>query len=319
MTPCKYTILIFNSKYKIVQNHNTKLKLPTLIWTKYINVIFFICICLTSCNTKPDCYVDYDHLKELRRLTCKVENIDLSNSKVLTEQDFMHNYVTEPNYIQLDNSVPLGQIEKIRKYKNNFYILSNDKIYIFNGKGKYLKTIDHKGHGRNEYIVLRDFQILPKENIILGIDDKEKKIFKFSLRTGKCLGTMDEIVVENSDKCTFCEECLITTQDLIHKRDKTEFKHKKEKVKEKLEKEGKNDNEIENELKNRNLDKMNQGQSINYREVIKVEPKPNEFLFKIESTRSLSAKKIILEAFNILKQKFGEIDKILNEIEDKEN
>ena len=125
--------------------------------------------------------------------------------------------------------------------------------------------------------------------------------------------------MENSDKCTFCEECLITTQDLIHKRDKTEFKHKKEKVKEKLEKEGKNDNEIENELKNRNLDKMNQGQSINYREVIKVEPKPNEFLFKIESTRSLSAKKIILEAFNILKQKFGEIDKILNEIEDKEN
>ena len=138
------------------------------------------------------------------------------------------------------------------------------------------------------------------------------KVFKYD-------ETMDEIVVENSDKCTFCEECLITTQDLIHKRDKTEFKHKKEKVKEKLEKEGKNDNEIENELKNRNLDKMNQGQSINYREVIKVEPKPNEFLFKIESTRSLSAKKIILEAFNILKQKFGEIDKILNEIEDKEN
>ena len=111
----------------------------------------------------------------------------------------------------------------------------------------------------------------------------------------------------------------IVSSYLIHKRDKTEFKHKQKKEEEKLRKEGKDDNEIENELKNKNLDKMNQGQSINYREVIKVEPKPNEFLFKIESTRSLSAKKIILEAFNILKQKFGEIDKILNEIEDKEN
>ena len=161
---------------------------------KYIFLFFFLGTLLTSCYTNPEGYVDYNKLNELKRLTCKVENIDLSNSKVLTEQDFMHNYVTEPNYIQLDNSVPLGQIEKIRKYKNNFYILSNDKIYIFNGKGKYLKTIDHKGHGRNEYIVLRDFQILPKENIILGIDDREKKIFKFSLRTGKCLGTMDEIV-----------------------------------------------------------------------------------------------------------------------------
>ena len=29
------TMFIFNSKYKIVQNHNTKLKLPTLIWTYY--------------------------------------------------------------------------------------------------------------------------------------------------------------------------------------------------------------------------------------------------------------------------------------------
>ena len=157
----------------------------------FITIASIICL---SCSNKPEGYVDYNKLNELKRLTCKVENIDLSNSKVLTEQDFMHNYVTEPNYIQLDNSVPLGQIEKIRKYKNNFYILSNDKIYIFNGKGKYLKTIDYKGHGRNEYIVLRDFQILPKENIILGIDDREKKIFKFSLRTGKCLGTMDEIV-----------------------------------------------------------------------------------------------------------------------------
>ncbi|SEA59672.1 6-bladed beta-propeller protein [Segatella bryantii] len=160
----------------------------------FITIASIICL---SCSNKPEGYVDYNKLNklnELKRLTCKVENIDLSNSKVLTEQDFMHNYVTEPNYIRLDNSVPLGQIEKIRKYKNNFYILSNDKIYIFNGKGKYLKTIDYKGHGRNEYIVLRDFQILPKENIILGIDDKEKKIFKFSLRTGKCLGTMDEIV-----------------------------------------------------------------------------------------------------------------------------
>ena len=161
---------------------------------KYIFLFFFLGTLLTSCYTNPEGYVDYNKLNELKRLTCKVENIDLSNSKVLTEQDFMHNYITEPNYIQLDNSVPLGQIEKIRKYKNNFYILSNDKIYIFNGKGKYLKTIDYKGHGRNEYIVLRDFQILPKENIILGIDDKEKKIFNFSLRTGKCLGTMDEIV-----------------------------------------------------------------------------------------------------------------------------
>ena len=60
---------------------------------------------------------------------------------------------------------------------------------------------------------------------------------------------------------------------------------------------------------------MNQGPSINYREVIKVEPKANEFLFRVESTGALSPKKIIYEAFKILKQKFDEIDRILNEKE----
>ena len=65
--------------------------------------------------------------------------------------------------------------------------------------------------------------------------------------------------------------------------------------------------------------KMNQGPSINYRELIKVEPEENEFLFKVESTGALSPKKIIYEAFNVLKQKFNDVDKILNEIEDSEN
>ena len=63
----------------------------------------------------------------------------------------------------------------------------------------------------------------------------------------------------------------------------------------------------------------NKGPSVNYREVIKIEPKPNEFLFKVETTGALSPKKIIMEAFTILKQKFNEVDKMLSEIMDEEN
>ena len=74
----------------------------------------------------------------------------------------------------------------------------------------------------------------------------------------------------------------------------------------------KNEGMNENDIKKL---KMNQGPSINYREVIKVEPKANEFLFRVESTGALSPKKIIYEAFKILKQKFDEIDRILNEKE----
>jgi DNA-directed RNA polymerase II subunit RPB3 len=133
-------------------------------------------------------------------------------------------------------------------------------------------------------------------------DDKRKfceacpsKVFRYD-------ETKDEIVVEKRENCTFCEECLIATQDFIKKKDKTDFKRQKKQK-------GMSEEDIEKL-------KMNQGPSINYREVIKVEPKTNEFLFKVESTGALSPRKIVYEAFNILKQKFGEIDKILNEKEE---
>lgn len=74
-------------------------------------------------------------------------------------------------------------------------------------------------------------------------------------------------------------------------------------------KEGKNEKDIHE----------NKGPSINYREVIKVEPKPNEFIFKVESTGALTPRKIIMEAFNILKLKFQEVDRMLNEMMDVEN
>lgn len=142
----------------------------------------------------------------------------------------------------------------------------------------------------------------------LNPNDKQKfcdacpsKVFKYD-------EINDKIVVDKSDKCTFCEECLIATQDFIKKKDKTDFKNFCEEKRE----EGMNEEDIKKL-------KMNQGASINYREVIKVEPKANEFLFKIESTGALSPKKIIYEAFNILKQKFDEVDKILKEIEDNDN
>lgn len=139
----------------------------------------------------------------------------------------------------------------------------------------------------------------------LNPDDKKKfcdacpsKVFKYD-------EINDKIVVDKSDKCTFCEECLIATQDFIKKKDKTDFK-------ESCKKKGMSEEEMKKQ-------KMNQGASINYREVLKVEPKANEFLFKVESTGALSPKKIILEAFNILKEKFNEVDKLLNEKECQED
>ena len=132
----------------------------------------------------------------------------------------------------------------------------------------------------------------------LSTEEKEKfcdacptKVFKYDKKE-------DKIIIDKPEKCTYCEECLLKTQEFINKKDKEDFK----KLEKQKEKEGK---QI----------KQNKGPSINYREVIKIEPKPNEFLFKVESTGALTPKKIISEAFTILKNKFNEVDKLLSEME----
>ena len=143
-----------------------------------------------------------------------------------------------------------------------------------------------------------------EDNFLSNLSPKDKrkfceacpsKVFKYD-------ENKDEIIIDRPDKCTYCEECLIKTQDFINKKDKDDY--------EQLVKQKKNEG-----LDEKNVHR-NKGPSINYREIIKIEPKPNEFLFKVESTGALSPKKIIFEAFNIMKSKFNEINHLLNEIDE---
>lgn len=151
-------------------------------------------ICLSSCSNKPDGYISYDNIKTLPKVITKAEIIDVKRSNPVSEEDFFDLHTSDINFIQLDNKISLGTITKIRRYKERIYILSNDRIYIFKTNGKYLKTIDYKGHGHKEYICLKDFQIIPEEKSIIAVDDLEKKIFTFSLETGKILKVSDEII-----------------------------------------------------------------------------------------------------------------------------
>ena len=141
------------------------------------------------------------------------------------------------------------------------------------------------------------------ENFLNNLSSEDKikfyeacpsKVFKYDKNK-------DEIIIDRHDKCIYCEEFLIKTQEFINKKDKEDYK----KLVEQKKTEGLDEKAVHE----------NKGPSINYREVIKIEPKPNEFLFRVESTGALSPKKIIMEAFNIMKSKFIEINNLLNEME----
>ncbi len=142
-------------------------------------------------------------------------------------------------------------------------------------------------------------------NFLKKLSSEEKKNFCNACPTKvfRYDENKDEIIVEKPEKCTYCEECQIKTQEFIKKKDKEEYNN----LVSQKEKEGK-----------KNIHE-NKGPSISYREVIKVEPKPKVFIFKVESTGALTPRKIIMEALYILKSQFQEVDRMLNEMMDAEN
>lgn len=150
----------------------------------------------TSCSLNNDEFkISYDHIPQMKLTSSKPTYIDVDGATKISEEAFFKNKTFNISFTKLDNTVPIGTIEKMRVYKDRFYFLSEDKLYVYNSKsGKFLFMIDAKGHGHNEYILLRDFQVLPKEELIMCIDDMQKKLFFFSMKDGKLVKSINSLI-----------------------------------------------------------------------------------------------------------------------------
>lgn len=154
------------------------------------NVILIIWVLLlSSCGIKdssPQLF-DYGELEVLKRGKGVQVTIDTRSAVNIMATTFLQEYVNEIDYVQLDGRVPLGKISKLIGMKNKFILLSNDLIYVYDDKGKFLYHIDHKGHGHNEYLRITDIQILPDSKEILAVDDLGKAYYYYDLASGKFL------------------------------------------------------------------------------------------------------------------------------------
>ena len=252
-----------------------------------------VCSCKSGCS---QCQVEYDISVKCDE-NCKDDTMEVTSNHIKPKNK-------ECSVVPVEYDYPIV-LTKLKKGQSiNMTLTAKKGIGKTHAKWSPVCTCVMKPIPKVEILDMDGDNFLQK----LDAENKKKfceacpcKVFRYD--EGK-----DEIVVEKSDKCTFCEECLIATQELIKKKDKTDFN----KLKEKKRAQGMSEENIKKL-------KMNQGPSINYRELIKVEPKENEFLFKVESTGALSPKKIIYEAFKVLREKFYEVERILNEIEENDN
>ena len=89
-------------------------------------------------------------------------------------------------YIQLETNSQclLKSIDKVQIYNDKIYVYNfmgdGGNLFCFDMDGKYLFTVGTRGQGPGEYVVMSDFEI-DKRNNLLWVGDDAKKIMKFDL------------------------------------------------------------------------------------------------------------------------------------------
>lgn len=86
-------------------------------------------------------------------------------------------------------------IRSLEIYKEDIYILDDraNKLYIFDGNGKFKRTISSPGRGHGEYMKLADFSIDRTKEIIYLLDEATDEILKFSLDDYKFLSSIKAV------------------------------------------------------------------------------------------------------------------------------
>lgn len=148
----------------------------------FIILAFVMCISCGSYNTAT-MYADADTISIDRATRCVS----------LIFSDFFK----APKVVLLETK-PECVVQNIRSleiYKEDIYILDDraNKLYVFDGNGKFKRTISSQGRGHGEYMKLADFSIDRTKEIIYLLDEATDEILKFSLDDYKFLSSIKAV------------------------------------------------------------------------------------------------------------------------------
>lgn len=148
----------------------------------FIILVFVMCISCGSYNTAT-MYADAD--------TISIDGATKCDSLIFSD------FFKAPKVVLLETK-PECVVQNIRSleiYKEDIYILDDraNKLYIFDGNGKFKRTISSPGRGHGEYMKLADFSIDRTKEIIYLLDEATDEILKFSLNDYKFLSSIKAV------------------------------------------------------------------------------------------------------------------------------
>lgn len=148
----------------------------------FIILAFVMCISCGSYNTAT-MYADAD--------TISIDGATRCDSLIFSD------FFKAPKIVLLETK-PECVVQNIRSleiYKEDIYILDDraNKLYVFDGNGKFKRTISSPGRGHGEYMKLADFSIDRTKEIIYLLDEATDEILKFSLNDYKFLSSIKAV------------------------------------------------------------------------------------------------------------------------------
>ena len=148
----------------------------------FIILAFVMCISCGSYNTAT-MYADAD--------TISIDGATRCDSLIFSD------FFKAPKVVLLETK-PECVVQNIRSleiYKEDIYILDDraNKLYIFDGNGKFKRTISSPGRGHGEYMKLADFSIDRTKEVIYLLDEAMDEILKFSLDDYKFLSSIKAV------------------------------------------------------------------------------------------------------------------------------
>jgi len=118
------------------------------------------------------------------------ERVQIDADTLTIEMDFdkttsIHNMdiVDSIDILRLDNSVLLGQVKKVIRYRNYLYLFDGmtNTVAVYDAKGNLIKKIADIGQGPEEYLQPTDIFINQKENVLGIVSGVDRKLMKYDL------------------------------------------------------------------------------------------------------------------------------------------
>lgn len=131
----------------------------------------FVVTCCISCNKFNP--------KEIPQSSFEIINVNIDDAKIFHSSEVFDSI----SYLKLEttNKNLLGEIKRITRLKDLFFIQCNNGIFVFDNSGKYITKIGEKGEGEGKFRILTDFLIDTLTNTLEILDRKNQKIINFTL------------------------------------------------------------------------------------------------------------------------------------------